>query len=69
MISEGQELKKNPETTKEQFDEKHESFQKEIMEMYQKFQATNTAAGTGANPDDIIEPTADQTPEGKVIDA
>lgn len=69
MIKEGQELKANGATTKEEFDTKQEAFQKEIMEMYQKFQATNTAPGTGANPDDIIEPTADQQPEGKVVDA
>lgn len=44
MISAGQDLKKNTETTKEQFDAKHEEYQKEIMTMYQKFAATNTAA-------------------------
>jgi molecular chaperone DnaK (HSP70) len=43
MISAGQDLKKNPETTKEQFDTKFEEYQKEIMAMYQKFAATNTA--------------------------
>lgn len=69
MIKEGQDLKGNGATTKEEYDVKQEAFQKEIMDMYQKFQASNTAPGTGANPDDIIEPTANQQPEGKVIDA
>ena len=40
------------------------------MEMYKKFQATNTAPGTGANPDDIIDPTVgSEATDGKVIDA
>lgn len=71
MISSGQDLKKDAATTKEQYDAKAEEYQKEIMEMYQKFQASNTAPGTGANPDDIIEPknTDDQPTDGKVIDA
>jgi molecular chaperone DnaK len=70
MITAGQELKKDGATTKEQYDAKHEEYQKEIMEMYQKFAATNTAPWTWANPDDIIEPTAGDTPvDGKVIDA
>jgi ClpP class serine protease len=43
MITAGQELKKDAATTKEQYDTKHEEYQKEIMEMYQKFAATNTA--------------------------
>jgi molecular chaperone DnaK len=46
MISSGQDLKKNTEATKEEYDAKHEEYQKEIMEMYKKFQATNTAPGT-----------------------
>jgi molecular chaperone DnaK len=74
MIASGNELKKNEATTKEEFDAKHEEYQKEIMDMYQKFSATNTAPGTGANPDDILEPTEGETKEdkpedGKVIDA
>ncbi|HMY80832.1 MAG TPA: molecular chaperone DnaK [Candidatus Absconditabacterales bacterium] len=72
MISSGQDLKKDGATTKEQFDAKFEEYQKEIMAMYQKFQATNTAPGTGANPDDILDASAtngDNPVEGKVIDA
>lgn len=70
MISAGQDLKKDGATTKEQFDAKAQEYQNEIMEMYKKFQATNTAPGTGANPDDIIDPNVGSGPtDGKVIDA
>ena len=70
MISAGQDLKKDDTTTKEQFDAKAQEYQNEIMEMYKKFQATNTAPGTGANPDDIIDPNVGSEPtDGKVIDA
>lgn len=73
MISAGQDMKKDSATTKEQYDTKTEEYQKEIKELYQKFQATNTSPWTWANPDDILEnpngQSGDTPPEGKVIDA
>ena len=70
LIEEGKALKANPETTKEQFVEAKAKFEKEITDMYQKFQATDSnAADNNTNPADMIEPQPTWTADGQVIDA
>lgn len=54
MLKVWNDLKANENTTKEDYDSKIEEFQKEIANLYQKFNATNTES-TSTNPDDTLE--------------
>jgi molecular chaperone DnaK len=68
LMNEAKALKEKPDVTKEEIDKEMERFHKEFYELYQKYNAENTAANP--NPDEIIEDTGATSPEaGKVIDA
>lgn len=68
LMNEAKALKEKSDVTKEEIDKEMERFHKEFYELYQKYNAQNTAANP--NPDEIIEDTGATPPEsGKVIDA
>jgi molecular chaperone DnaK len=68
LMNEAKALKEKPDVTKEEIDKEMERFHKEFYELYQKYNAENTAANP--NPDEIIEDAGATSPEaGKVIDA